>query len=228
MPPLDPPLLQARDLAFAFGRQPVLAGVDLAVAPGSCSVIRGDNGTGKSTLLQLLQGRLRPSRGWVRLAGRPLQGQRRRVALVPQAPPLNWRYPISLGAFVALGADGDPRTAQPALRQVGLEELRERPIASLSAGQRQRALIARALTQRASVLLLDEPLASLDGASRLQLGSLIRTLVDAGTAIVLSVHGDLPPTLPRVQTYGLQDGSLHPQSPRPSLTPWQPPTSSSG
>jgi ABC-type Mn2+/Zn2+ transport system ATPase subunit len=215
MPPLDPPLLQARDLAFAFGRQPVLVGVDLDVAPGSCSVIRGDNGTGKSTLLQLLQGRLRPSRGWVRLAGRPLQGQRRRVALVPQAPPLNWRYPISLGAFVALGADGDPRTAQPALRQVGLEELRERPIAGLSSGQRQRALIARALTQRAP-------------ASRLQLGSLIRTLVDAGTAIVLSVHGDLPPTLPRVQTYGLQDGSLHPQSPRPSLTPWQPPTSSSG
>ena len=78
---MDPPLLQARDLAFAFGRQTVLVGVDLDVAPGSCSVIRGDNGTGKSTLLQLLQGRLRPSRGWVRLAGRPLQGQRRRVAL---------------------------------------------------------------------------------------------------------------------------------------------------
>ena len=225
---MDPPLLQARDLAFAFGRQPVLVGVDLDVWPGSCSVIRGDNGTGKSTLLQLLQGRLRPSRGWVRLAGRPLQGQRRRVALVPLAPSLNWRYPISLGALVALGADGDPRSARSALRQVGLEELRERPIASLSAGQRQRALIARALAQRAAVLLLDEPMACLDGASRLQLGSLIRTLVDAGTAIVLSVHGDLPPTLPRLRTYGLQDGTLHPQSPRPSLTPWQPPTPSSG
>jgi len=225
---LDPPLLQARDLAFAFGRQDVLVGVDLDVPPGSCSVIRGDNGTGKSTLLQLLQGRLRPGRGWVRLAGRPLQGQRRRVALVPQAPALNWRYPISLEALVALAADGDPRTARPALHQVGLEALRERPIASLSSGQRQRALIARALTQRAAVLLLDEPLACLDGGSRLQFGSLIRTLVEAGSAIVLSVHGDLPPTLPRVLTYDLQGGSLHPQFPRPSLTPWQPPTTSSG
>ena len=209
---MDQPLLQARNLAFAFGREDVLVGIDLDVASGSCTVIRGDNGTGKSTLLKLLQGRLRPSRGWVQLAGRPLQGQRRRVALVPQAPSLNWCYPISLGALVALGADGDPRTAQPALHQVGLAELRERPIASLSAGQRQRALVARALTQRAAVLLLDEPLASLDGSSRLQFGGLIRKLVDAGTAIVLSVHGDLPPTLPQVHTYGLQDGTLLPLS----------------
>ena len=219
---VDQPLLQALDLAYAYVRFPVLASIDLEVMPGSCSVIRGDNGSGKSTLLQLLQGGLQPSRGWVRLEGRPLRGQRRRVALVPQDPCLNWRYPIRLEAFVALAASGDPRSSPPALRQVGLEALAERPIGSLSSGQRQRALIARALVQRAAVLLLDEPFACLDGASCLQLGALLRSLVISGTAVVLSAHGELPPTLPRRRTYLLQQGSLHLQPAQPSFTPWQP------
>ncbi|MFM9102409.1 MAG: metal ABC transporter ATP-binding protein [Cyanobium sp.] len=219
---MDHPLLQALGLAYAYGRFPVLVGIDLEVRPGSCSIIRGDNGAGKSTLLQLLQGRLEPSSGWVRLEGRPLRGQRRRLALVTQAPCLNWRYPIRLGAFVALAAGGDPRSGPSALGQVGLEALAERPIGSLSSGQRQRALIARALAQRAAVLLLDEPFACLDGASCLQLGALLRSLVTAGTAVVLSAHGELPPTLPRSRTYLLQQGSLHPQSAQPSFTPWQP------
>jgi ABC-type Mn2+/Zn2+ transport system ATPase subunit len=221
---VDQPLLQALDLAYAYVRFPVLACIDLEVMPGSCSVIRGDNGSGKSTLLQLLQGGLQPSRGWVRLEGRPLRGQRRRVALVPQDPCLNWRYPIRLEAFVALAASGDPRSSPPALRQVGLEALAERPIGSLSSGQRQRALIARALVQRAAVLLLDEPFACLDGASCLQLGALLRSLVISGTAVVLSAHGELPPTLPRRRTYLLQQGSLHLQPAQPSFTPWQPST----
>ena len=221
---MDQPLLQALDLAYAYASFPVLACIDLEVMPGSCSVIRGDNGSGKSTLLQLLQGGLQPSRGWVRLEGRPLRGQRRRVALVPQDPCLNWRYPIRLEAFVALAASGDPRSSPPALRQVGLEALAERPIGSLSSGQRQRALIARALVQRAAVLLLDEPFACLDGASCLQLGALLRSLVISGTAVVLSAHGELPPTLPRRRTYLLQQGSLHLQPAQPSFTPWQPST----
>ena len=219
---MDPPLLQALDLAYAYGHFPVLAGIDLEVRPGSCSVIRGDNGSGKSTLLQLLQGRLQPSSGSVRLEGRPLKGQRRRVALVPQDPCLNWRFPIRLGAFVDLAASGDPRSGPPALRQVGLEAHAERPIGSLSSGQRQRALIARALAQRASVLLLDEPFACLDGASCLQLGALLRSLVSSGTAVVLSAHGELPPALPQRRTYLLQQGSLHLQPAQPSFTPWQP------
>ena len=221
---VDQPLLQALDLAYAYVRFPVLASIDLEVMPGSCSVIRGDNGSGKSTLLQLLQGGLQPSRGWVRLEGRPLRGQRRRVALVPQDSCLNWRYPIRLEAFVALAASGDPRSSPPALRQVGLEALAERPIGSLSSGQRHRALIARALVQRAAVLLLDEPFACLDGASCLQLGALLRSLVISGTAVVLSAHGELPPTLPRRRTYLLQQGSLHLQPVQPSFTPWQPST----
>lgn len=225
---MDQPLLQALGLAYAFGRFSVLVGIDLEVMPGSCSVIRGDNGAGKSTLLQLLQGQLQPSSGWVRLEGRPLRGQRRRVALVPQAPCLHWGYPIRLEEFVALAAGGGPRRCPPALGQVGLEPLAQRPIGSLSSGQRQRALIARALAQRAAVLLLDEPFACLDGASCLQLGALLRSLVSSGTAVVLSAHGELPPTLPRSRTYLLQQGSLHPQPAQPFLPLWQPSTNPFG
>jgi ABC-type cobalamin transport system ATPase subunit len=72
------------------------------------------------------------------------------------------------------------------------------------------------------VLLLDEPFACLDGNSRLQLGALLRSLVRSGTAVVLSAHGELPPTLPRMRTHLLQDGILHLQIPQPSLSPWQP------
>jgi len=225
--PLASPLLQAGDLGFRYGAAPVLDGVQLALERGACMVIRGDNGSGKSTLLHLLQGRLTPSQGWVRLEGRPLAGQRRRLALVPQQPRLNWRYPIDLAAFVALGRWGDRRARGPAsgavvaaLQAVGLAPSACQPIASLSGGQRQRALIARALVQQAAVLLLDEPLAPLDAASRQGLARLLAELTAAGTAVLLTAHGELPAPWPAGPSLLLRQGRLQPLSdppPGPSL-----------
>ena len=77
---MDFPLLQARQLCFTYGERPVLRDLDLELAAGSCTLIQGDNGAGKSSLLQLLQGRLQPSAGSVHLAGRPLRGQRQCVS----------------------------------------------------------------------------------------------------------------------------------------------------
>jgi len=114
------PLLQAHQVAFAYGGPPVLESINLDLPAGSCTLIQGDNGSGKSTLLQLLQGRLQPSSGWVRLDGRPLRGQRRRLALVPQAPSLRWHYPLDVIGLVALGCGGKwawppwPRQRSPA------------------------------------------------------------------------------------------------------------------
>lgn len=225
--PLASPLLQASDLGFRYGATPVLEAINLSLVPGTCTVIRGDNGSGKSTFLQLLQGRLIPTRGWVRVLGRPLAGQRRRLALVPQQPRLNWRYPIDLAAFVALGACGDRRARGPAcgavagaLQAVSLAPLAHQPIANLSGGQRQRALIARALVQQAAVLLLDEPLAPLDAASRQGLGRVLAELTAAGTAVVLTAHGELPVPWPAGPCLLLQQGGLQPLSgptPGPSL-----------
>ena len=209
-PPVDAPLLQARQLAFGYAKTAVLRSINLDVTNGSCTLIRGDNGAGKSTLLQLLQGKLQPTAGWVRLGGRPLKGQRRRLALVPQAPSLRWHYPITLAGLVGLGCGGHPQRSNTALEQVGLAALAKAPIASLSGGQRQRALIARALARQAAVLLLDEPFACLDNRSREQLGALIQALAADGTAVVLTAHGDLPSSLEQVPQMHLEHGQLGP------------------
>ena len=217
LPPLShaPFVLQARGVGFADRHRVVLSAIDLELAPGSCTLVLGDNGAGKSTLLQVLQGRLPISGGALLLQGRPLVGQRRRLALVPQAAAVRWHYPIDLEGFVALGGGRDRPVCQAALRLVGLASLARRPIAQLSGGQRQRALIARAVHQNADVLLLDEPLASLDAASRLQLGDLISRLTETGRAIVLTAHGELPATLPPLRRFRLHQGCLQPLPPSP-------------
>jgi zinc/manganese transport system ATP-binding protein len=204
------PLLQARQLAFAYSGRPALECINLDLPAGSCTLIQGDNGTGKSTLLQLLQGKLQPSAGWVRLAGRPLRGQRHRLALVPQVPSLRWHYPLDVMGLVALGCGGHQQRSRQALEQVGLARQAQAAIASLSGGQRQRALIARALAQQAAVLLLDEPLAFVDAASREQLGALLSALSRAGTAVVLTAHGPLPASFQAVRQLRLQHGQLLP------------------
>ncbi len=208
------PLLQASQLAYGYGEVPVLRNLDLAVARGSCTLIRGENGAGKSTLLQVLQGKRQPSAGWVRLGGRPLRGQRRRLALVPQCPSVRWHYPIRLAALVALGCGSRGQDPSQALQQVGLLGLAQTPIAALSGGQRQRALIARALARQAEVLLLDEPFAGLDDRSCQQLGALLQALAAGGTAVVLTAHGDLPASLRQVHQMQLRHGQLQAGEPR--------------
>jgi ABC-type Mn2+/Zn2+ transport system ATPase subunit len=203
------PLLQACQLAYGYGQAPVLHNLDLAVARGSCTLIRGDNGAGKSTLLQLLQGKRQPSAGWVHLGGRPLSGQRLRLALVPQDSSVRWHYPIHLAALVALGCCSRGQGPAQALQQVGLADLAQTPIAALSGGQRQRALIARALARQAEVLLLDEPFAALDDQSSQQLGALLQALATGGTAVVLTAHGVLPTSLRPGRQLQLCDGQLH-------------------
>ena len=202
------PLLQACKLAFGYGAAPVLHNLDLALERGTCTLIRGANGAGKSTLLQVLQGKRQPSAGWVRLAGRPLRGQRRRLVLVPQCPSVRWHYPIHLAGLVALGCGGRGQSPIQALQQVGLAGLAQTPIAALSGGQRQRALIARALARQAEVLLLDEPFAGLDDPSSQQLGALLQALAAGGTAVVFTAHGELPASLRQVRQLQLRHGQL--------------------
>ncbi len=208
-PLMDIPLLQVQRLSFSRRERPVLQGINLYLDAGSCTLISGDNGAGKSTLLQLLQGRLQPDAGWVRLAGQPLRGQCRRLALVTQSPPLRWHYPICVADLVGLGCSGPTQLVERALEQVGLTALARAAIATLSEGQRQRALVARAVARQAEVLLLDEPLACLDATSRLQLGTLLTELARAGTAVVFTAHGALPSSFQHLEHLHLQAGRLH-------------------
>jgi iron complex transport system ATP-binding protein len=201
-----PACLAGRDLRFARrGRSPaheVLRGASLALHPGELLALLGANGAGKSTLLRLLLGLLRPDSGEVLLDGRPLAGwqrreQARRMAYVPQnhMPP----FPYTVRDVAALGrlphrgllraAQGaDHQRVDEVLQQLGLSALAARPYTEVSGGERQLVLIARALVQGATILLLDEPASGLDYGNQLRLLERLRALADDGHAVLFTTH----------------------------------------
>ena len=184
------------------GGRAIVDDVSFEVEPGAWLSLLGPNGAGKTTLLRVLAG-LRRFRGTVRLAGRRLEelGRReaaRRVALVPQIPVVP--PALSVGDYVLLGRtphlgvlarEGaeDRRAAGAALHRLELDELADRALGSLSGGELQRAVIARALAQQAPILLLDEPTAALDLGHQQQVLELVDELRRAdGLTVVAAMH----------------------------------------
>jgi iron complex transport system ATP-binding protein len=182
----------------------VLHGVSLAPPPGAVTAVLGPNGAGKSTLLRVLLGAAAPHRGRVTLDGAPIAslraGQRAsRVAYVSQRPgvsaPMTVDHAVRLGRYARPGtrADSDRAVAR-ALERVGLAAHAQRPIAELSAGQQQRAAMARALAQldgtpaAQRVLLADEPAAFLDPAHALLALELCAHLAGEGATVVVVLH----------------------------------------
>jgi iron complex transport system ATP-binding protein len=185
----------------ADGRR-IVDGVSFAVEAGAWVSLLGPNGAGKTTLLRVLAG-LRRFSGSVRLAGHELAelGHReaaRRIALVPQAPVVP--PAMSVGDYVLLGRTphmgvlaregaSDRAAAGEALVRLELAELADRPLWSLSGGELQRAVIARALAQSAPVLLLDEPTTALDVGHQQQVLELVDELRRAdGLTVVAAMH----------------------------------------
>jgi iron complex transport system ATP-binding protein len=187
----------------AGGRR-IVDDFSLTVEPGAWVSMLGPNGAGKTTLLRVLAG-LRHFRGGVRLAGRALAelGQReaaRQVALVPQTPVVP--PAMSVGDYVLLGRTphmgvlaregaADRAAATVALERLELTPLAERPLVSLSGGELQRAVIARALAQSAPILLLDEPTTALDVGHQQQVLELVDQLRRADGLTVLAAMHDL-------------------------------------
>lgn len=198
------PLLQFEQIRFAYPQATcaVLDDFYLEIAPGTVTAILGPNGAGKTTLLHLALGWLRPQAGLVRLEQRPLGNYSRRalgqaLGLVPQSEHVSFEY--SLLEFVLLGRapylqplsmpdERDYEIALEALRQVGMDELCQRSILSLSGGERQLVLIARALAQQPRLLLLDEPTSHLDLGNKGRLVRLLRDLQSQGVTILFTTH----------------------------------------
>jgi iron complex transport system ATP-binding protein len=187
----------------------VLDGLTFEVRPGEILGVLGPNGSGKSSLLKILAKVLRQQEGSVKLFGRELIGMpqhdvARSVALVPQESPIAFPFSITemvlMGRFPhhrrniglsGLGWEGpeDIRTAEAAMRETDVLHLAHRSITDVSGGERQRAVIARALTQEPKVLLLDEPTAFLDLHHQLDICSILRRLnEERGLTVVLVSH----------------------------------------
>lgn len=197
----DPAVAVAiESLAVAYGGRTVLRDATLRIRAGTMTAVVGPNGAGKSTLLRAVMGML-PFTGSVRVLGGPVDACRTRVAYVPQRAAVDWDFPITvrqvaeMGAHARLGWFGlrpgrARREALEALADVGLADLAGRPVGELSGGQQQRAFVARALAQRADLVLLDEPFASIDATTERDLLALLSGLRDRGTTVVV-VHHDL-------------------------------------
>ena len=195
-------LIEARGLSFRLGGREILRNVDLALRPGDCAALLGPNGAGKTTLLRALLGFLRPDSGEVRLDGRPLLGQNRRdiakrIAYVPQAHaptfPYSVREIVSMARAPSAGWGSrlrpeDEAAVDKAMTRLGLIAFAERSYAALSGGERQAVLVARALAQGASILLMDEPSSSLDLGQQARLMRLLGALAAEGRAILMSTH----------------------------------------
>jgi zinc transport system ATP-binding protein len=195
-----------QDLSFSYAAAPVLEGVDLRVASGEFLGIVGPNAGGKSTLLKLILGLLKPRRGRVRVLGEPPRRARRRIGYVPQYPGFSRDFPISVEEVVLMGRFGlsgsgkggllglrlgrwrrmDRDAAAAALREVEAADLSGRQIGTLSGGQMQRVLLARALAAEPELLILDEPTANIDQRIEGEIFELLAALNRRLTILVVS------------------------------------------
>ena len=184
-------LVAVHDLATGYGGPAVLEYVTFEVDSGERIGVLGPNGGGKSTLFRALLGELRVMRGSIRVPPR--------LGLVPQTERSRLDYPVSaldvalMGALASLPWWRQPgrrerAAAAAALDQVGMGKLADTTFGELSAGQRQRVLIARGLVQDARLLLLDEPFTGLDASSSDRLETLIGELASDGRGILIATH----------------------------------------
>ena len=187
------PLLRARGLSFDAGGKRLIDRIDTDFLPHRRTVIMGANGTGKSLLLRLLHGLIRPTAGEVLWRGRPLdRAGRRGQAMVFQRPVMLRRSVLAnlRFALAVRGVGGAERTAREAdaIERARLADLANRPARVLSGGEQQRLAVARALISAPRVLFLDEPTASLDPASTHAIEQQIREAHESGVTVVLVTH----------------------------------------
>ena len=200
-----PPAVEINQLDFSYDGQPILRQIDLTVERGTTLGLVGPNGGGKTTLIRLLLGLLKPGGGRIRIGGLPPPEAVRRgnvIGYLPQNPSSPSGFPLSVREVVRLGLAGktgmfrshapeDLAFAESLLERVGMAELADTPVASLSGGQLQRAYIARALVARPMLLLLDEPTTGIDRPGQRQFIDFLQRLKEELRLTVVFVSHDL-------------------------------------
>lgn len=197
--------LAVKDLGHCYGRRTVLNGISFSVQEGEFFIVIGPNGSGKTTLVKTISGAIKPQRGQLDIFGRPIRSYSgkalaRSVALVPQTPPAD--VPFTVAEVVLMGRSPhlnlltiekqkDLELSQHAMSCTNVEHLAGRRFDQLSAGERQRVLIARAVCQQPRIIVLDEPTAALDLAHQVQVMDLLERLKVEEKLTIIMVSHDL-------------------------------------
>ncbi|MGI6218150.1 MAG: ABC transporter ATP-binding protein [Coriobacteriales bacterium] len=198
----DYKLLEVRDLHSGYDKKEIVHGISFDVEEGEFVCIIGANGCGKTTTLKSILGLLQPFSGSVRVRGKETTGMKeseraKHFAYIPQlhTPP----FPFTVADVVILGrtpyvngiarvTDRDKAVAYKALEEMSLIDLADVPYTSLSGGQQQLVLIARALTQQPDILIMDEPTASLDFGNQQVVLSRMKQLTQTGVSVLMVTH----------------------------------------
>lgn len=191
-----------KDLEFGYSSQLILKKISMELRPSEMLGVIGPNGSGKSTLIQCIDGLLKPKNGSILLDGTDIKGISRKemakkIGYVPQTSSRSF-FPSTVLDAVLMGrrphlgwrsSGGDVKKAIKVLRLMGIENLAMNDINQLSGGQQQKVLIARALAQESSILLLDEPTSNLDIKHQLEVVEIIREMVvERGISAIMAVH----------------------------------------
>jgi zinc transport system ATP-binding protein len=194
---MSQPIVEIRNVFFSYNGQEVLQDVNFDVAEGDFIAMIGPNGGGKTTLLRLMLGLLKPDQGSVRVLGMPTQKASHHIGYVPQEVHGNRSFPITALDVVLMGklepgkrfsrrSRQDREEAMEALARMDMADFGGRRIDELSGGQRQRVYIARALVTRPKLLLLDEPTASIDTRGQSEFFKLLKDINKDVTILVVS------------------------------------------
>lgn len=191
-------MIQIDNLSFSYHNGTLaLKNINLTVNKGDFLLILGPNGGGKSTLLKLMTGLLKPKSGTIRLFDHDIEKVRHRIGYLPQNASMNPNFPISVFDTVKMGWQGsrksrffhtrqEKQAVLEALEKVGMQSYQSRRIGELSGGQRQRVLIARAMVTHPDLIFLDEPTASIDPSAKTTFYQLLDQLKKDVTVVMVS------------------------------------------
>jgi ABC-type Mn2+/Zn2+ transport system ATPase subunit len=191
--------LVIENLSVSYRRVLALENISLSTSCGNRVALIGPNGAGKSTLLKAIAGLVPRDGGTIRWRGTAVKKWSREFAYLPQREEVDWSFPITVRGLVEMGrypqtgwwrrfSPADTLAVDQALESLALLDLQDRQIRELSGGQQQRAFLARALSQEAHVLLLDEPFTGLDRNASQLLGNLLAKLAHEGRLVIASHH----------------------------------------
>lgn len=195
-------IIELDRVCFSYSTEEVIKDVSLQIHKGDYVGIIGPNGGGKSTLLKLMLGILKPNDGTIRLFGKDIREFRdaSKIGYVPQRTYIETNFPITVEELVAMGrygkrglfhfpTKGDREKTLVALKQVDMLDFRNRQIGDLSGGQQQRVFIARALVSEPEIIYLDEPTVGVDVKTQTQFYSLLRKLnQELDLTLILASH----------------------------------------